>query len=264
MRDDLFSLEGKTIVVTGGSGQIGFELVRRLPAYGAKAVVGVRDCTRFERMIDELGRDFGELRPVAHPIDISDADSITAFFDVVAEEHGPIHGFVNNAWPRRHGMTPKFGEIEPQALYKDLCDHAGGYFLCAQAAAEYMKANRQGVIVNIGSLYGLVAPDFSIYDGTQMTSPGQYALIKGGIHSFTRYLSSFLAEYGIRVNCLSPGGILNEDIQDPIFIKAYEKHTPLKRMARPDDICGPIIFLLSDASKYMTGTVIPVDGGWSA
>jgi NAD(P)-dependent dehydrogenase (short-subunit alcohol dehydrogenase family) len=121
---------------------------------------------------------------------------------------------------------------------------------------------RYGNIVNIASIYGMLGPDFSIYEGTTMTMPAEYAAIKGAIISFTRYLATYLAPYNIRVNCLSPGGIFNE--QPETFVKKYNKRTPMGRMGNPEDIAGGVLFLLSDLSSYITGQNLVIDGGWSA
>ncbi|NLE26755.1 MAG: SDR family oxidoreductase, partial [Clostridiaceae bacterium] len=117
-------------------------------------------------------------------------------------------------------------------------------------------------IVNIASIYGMLGPDFSIYEGTTMTMPAEYAAIKGAIINFTRYLATYLASYNIRVNCLSPGGIFNE--QPASFVEKYKQRTPMGRMGNPEDIAGGVLFLLSNLSSYVTGQNLVIDGGWSA
>ncbi len=127
-------------------------------------------------------------------------------------------------------------------------------------ARKFVLVN--GVLINIGSHYGVLGPNFSIYEGTDMTMPAAYSLIKGGIVNFSRYLATYYASYNIRVNALCPGGVFNH--QDQAFIEKYKKLVPLNRMAQPEDMAGPVLFLCSDASAYMTGQVIMVDGGISA
>ena len=139
--------------------------------------------------------------------------------------------------------------------------HLNGYFLCCQQIAKQMKKQKSGSIINFSSIYGIVAPNFSIYDGANFTMPAAYSAIKGGIITFTRYLATYFAEYGIRANVICPGGIL--DNQNKNFIKNYEEKTPMKRMGKPEDIVGSVVFLASDASSYMTGVTIIVDGGWT-
>ena len=125
-----------------------------------------------------------------------------------------------------------------------------------------MKRQKKGSLINIASTYGINGPDFSIYEGTEMTMPAAYAVIKGGLVNFTKYLASYYAKHGVRVNALSPGGVF--DNQPESFVKNYNKKTPLGRMARPEDMVGAIVYLASDASSYVTGHNLVVDGGWSA
>jgi len=125
-----------------------------------------------------------------------------------------------------------------------------------------MKQNGGGSIINLASTYGVVAPDFSIYEGTAMTMPAAYSAIKGGIITFTKYLAIYYAPYKVRVNAISPGGVF--DNQDPSFVEHYGKRTPLGRMARPAEIVGGAVYLASDASSYVTGHNLMIDGGWTA
>jgi len=137
-----------------------------------------------------------------------------------------------------------------------------GYVMCCQNVLEEMKKNKGGVLINVGSHYGVLGPNFSIYEGTTMTMPAAYSLIKGGIVNFSRYLATYYARYNIRVNAICPGGVFNN--QPPKFVRKYKKLVPMNRMAEPVDIAGPILFLCSDAAKYITGQAIMVDGGLSA
>jgi len=189
---------------------------------------------------------------------------VQTFFDTVEESFGRVDALVNNAWPRTADWMSRFEDIPAESFYRNLCDHAGGFFLCCQRVARTMRRAGQGVIVNLGSIYGEVGPHFPIYEGTDMTCPAAYPFIKGGIHAFTRYLATYLAPDNIRVNCLSPGGVRNDAAQDPDFIRRYEAQTPLGRMAGPEDMIGPLVFLLSEASRYVTGQILFADGGWTA
>ena len=125
-----------------------------------------------------------------------------------------------------------------------------------------MKIQGSGSLINMSSIYGLIGPDFTIYDGTEMTMPAAYSAIKGGIVNFTRYLASYYGPYGIRLNCVSPGGIF--DNQKEIFVKQYEQKVPMRRMGIPEDIPPSVAFLLSDDAGYITGQNLMVDGGWTA
>jgi NAD(P)-dependent dehydrogenase (short-subunit alcohol dehydrogenase family) len=138
----------------------------------------------------------------------------------------------------------------------------GGYFFASRAAAEIMKRHHNGSIINFASIYGISAPDFGLYKGTSLTMPPAYSAIKGGIIAFTKYLATYYAPYGIRANVVSPGGV--ENGQPSAFVRRYSQKTPLGRMARPEDLVGAVIYLASDASSYVTGTNLVVDGGWTA
>jgi NAD(P)-dependent dehydrogenase (short-subunit alcohol dehydrogenase family) len=124
-----------------------------------------------------------------------------------------------------------------------------------------MKEQKKGSIVNISSIYGVVGPDFGVYEGTEMTLPAAYSAIKGGIINFSRYLAAYLGPNGVRVNCISPGGIF--DNQNPVFVENYNKKVPMKRMGLPIDISPAVTFLLSEEASYITGQNIAIDGGWT-
>ncbi|MFU8833174.1 MAG: SDR family oxidoreductase, partial [Wenzhouxiangella sp.] len=159
-----------------------------------------------------------------------------------------------------------YGRKFEDVSYEDFCEnvnlHLGGYFLMSQEISRIMVKQKQGVIVNIASIYGFMAPRFGLYENANFTSPVEYSAIKGGLLSLTKYLASYLGEHGIRVNAISPGGVHNN--QPESFVTEYCRKTLIgNRMAEPDDLAGALVFLLSDASRYMTGQNIVVDGGWS-
>jgi NAD(P)-dependent dehydrogenase (short-subunit alcohol dehydrogenase family) len=259
-----FSLENKLVILTGGTGLIGQEAVKQLPLYGAQVVVGVRDSAAFTKQMEDITYNQTVSPPVCYPLDIGREESIRAFFAKVFKDFGAVDILINNAFPRTADWQTKFEEVPAASLLKNLSDHAMGYFLCCQQAVTHMKSQQNGVILNIGSIYGEVGPHFNIYEGTSMTCPAAYSLIKGGIHTLTKYLATYLAPYHIRVNCLSPGGIRDENNQHPQFIRAYCRQTPWGRMGEPQDIIGPMIFLIAPASQYVTGMILFVDGGWTA
>ncbi len=259
----LFSLRDRRIVLTGGTGLIGTALLQALPGLGARLLVGARNASGFEQALRSIDLPPHAPRPGFAPLDLANPTSVDAFFLEAEKELGHVDVLINNAWPRDRARPARLEDVDPAALYGDLCAHAGGYFLCCRRAAEGMQERRAGVILNLGSIYGEVAPRFSIYEGTDVFAPAVYPLIKGGIHAFSKYLASYLAPFGIRVNCLAPGGIEDRSRQDPVFIGRYERHTPLGRMGRPQDFVGPVVFLVSDASCYVTGQVLFVDGGWT-
>jgi len=243
---DKFSLQDKIVVITGGSGLIGLSVIDALHAAGAK--VYNADIMKGETLNAEWIYT-----------DITDISSIKSCIDTIISNEKRIDVWINCAYPKTGDSSTKFEDIKYESWKKNIDMHLNGYFLCCQQIAEQMKKQHSGNIINFGSIYGIVAPDFSVYEGTDMTMPGAYSAIKGGIITFTKYLATYYAKYGIRVNCICPGGIFNN--QPKLFVEKYSKRTPLGRMGRPDEIIGSVIFLASDASSYITGHILMVDGG---
>lgn len=254
MYKELFSCKGKTAVVTGGAGLIGSKIVKALHEFGANVYIADIDKNKIGEIIKDVAVKFVYL-------DITSEDSIQKALTEVIKKSGKIDILVNCAYPRTKDWGVKFENIPFNSWKTNLDNHLGGYFLCCQKAAEQMKV-KGGAIINLSSIYGVVAPDFSIYEGTEMTMPAAYSAIKGGIISLTKYIATYYGGYNVRANTISPGGIF--DNQQESFVEKYTKKTPLKRMGAPDDIIGAVIFLASDASSYITGQNILIDGGWTA
>jgi len=180
----------------------------------------------------------------------------------IIDKEKKIDIWINCAYPRTDDWLEEFEDIKYESWKKNIDMHLNGYFLCCQQIVKQMKKQKNGSIINFSSIYGIVGPDHSIYKGTNKSMPAAYSAIKGGIITFTKYLSTYYAKHGIRVNAICPGGIYDQ--QPKVFVKKYEEKTPMKRMGKPEEIAGPVIFLASDASSYITGHVLVVDGGWTA
>ena len=193
--------------------------------------------------------------------DISDENSVKELLKNIKEEYKIIDGLVNTAYPRTEDWGKKEQLLNFESWKENLNLHLGGYYLMSINVAEIMKDQGCGSIINFGSIYGVSVPDFSIYEGTEMTTPIPYPSIKAGINLLTKYIASYYGLYNIRANVIAPGGVF--DNQPEKFIQNYIKKVPLRRMTNPDDIVGPVIFLLSDASAYITGQILMVDGGWT-
>lgn len=252
-----FDLTGKVALVTGGAGLIGHALCEALAEHGATVLVGEVAIEEARALADRLGAGVAAVE-----LDVTSDASVEAAIADVRDEYGRIDVLVNSAYPRNENYGQRYEEIRPTDFKENLDFHLIGYFRTAYHVSRVMMEERTtGSIVNVGSTYGVQAPDFSVYEGTDLTSPVEYSAIKGGIVNLTRYLASYLGSHGIRANTLSPGGVFDE--QDPEFVAAYERRTPLGRMAQPDDFKGPIVFLASDASRYVTGHNLLVDGGWT-
>ena len=250
---DLFSCRGKVAVVVGGAGLIGSEIVRGMNDFGAKVYIADINKKAVKRI---------KIKGVKSIyLDIASEDSIRKVLREIYNESKKIDVLINCAYPRTSDWSLKLEDVPFDSWKDNVNNHLGGYFLCSKVAADLMKKKAKGIIINFASIYGVVAPDFSIYKGTKMTMPIAYSAIKGGIITFSKYLATYYAKYNIRVNVISPGGVFNG--QDSAFLKKYAIKTPLNRMADPKDIVGAVIFLSSDASSYITGQNLIVDGGWS-
>lgn len=244
----MFSIKGKVIVVTGGNGLLGRQMVSSFRGEGA--IVVAADICFHDQGQDDL------------IMDITSEDSVKEGILYIAEKYHRIDGWVNNAYPRTKDWGNKLEDI-PFASWRTNVDmHLNGYFLCCQLALEQMRKQNFGSLINMSSIYGLVGPDFTVYEGTEMTMPAAYSAIKGGLNNLTRYLAAYYGPYQVRVNTVSPGGIF--DNQPEIFVENYNKKVPLKRMGEPKDIVAALHYLLADESSYVTGHNLIIDGGWTS
>lgn len=253
-------LKNKIIVVTGGAGLLGRSFVRAVAEHGGIAVVADINAEDAARVVEEIASSYPG-RVEASPLDITDKDSVSALIAGIVKSHGRIDAVVNNAYPRNSHYGRKLEDV----TYKDFCEnvnlHLGGYFLVAQQFCLFFRNQGGGNIVNMASIYGTTAPRFEIYEGTSMTMPVEYASIKAAIIQLTRYFAQYFKADRIRINSLSPGGIL--DKQPESFLKAYNAQCGVKGMLDPNDIVGALLFLLSDASEHMTGQNVIIDDGFT-
>lgn len=251
---ELFRLGGQTALVTGGAGFYGRPIARALAQAGAKVIVASRSIERCTAYAAELSAE--GLECAAESFDMGDAGSISDLVARLTEAHGGVDILINNAL---HRMPTHYDEATPDQWAEGLRANITGIHLCTQQFSVGMRARKRGAIVNVASIYGVVAPHFGVYDGMAFSSPPDYAFTKGGLIAYTRYCASLFAPDGVRVNCVSPGGYYSG--QDPTFVARYNARVPLGRMAEDADIAGPVVFLASDAARYVTGTNLLVDGG---
>ena len=264
---DMFSLKDKVAVVTGALGLLGRNHCIALCEAGASVVVAdmhEQKCTDFATKYLE--------NSIGVYLDVTRKESILELMNIVLQKYGRIDILVNNAAindmfedPKAATDQSKF-ENYPLELWQQSIDvNLTGVFLCSQVIGPQMVEQKNGSIINIASTYGVTAPDQSIYidqQGSQsFFKPPAYSVTKGGVIILTKYLAAYWGTTGVRVNTLTPGGIKNA--QNDFFIKNYSSKTPLGRMAEPTDYQGAIVFLASDASAYMTGANLIVDGGWT-
>jgi NAD(P)-dependent dehydrogenase (short-subunit alcohol dehydrogenase family) len=265
-----FSLAGRVAVVTGAAGLLGRSHCDALAAAGARVVAADLDGEACAALAAELAeRHAGD--GLGWGVDVAAPASVAALKDAVLERYGRIDVLVNNAavndkveGPR--GEPLRFEDYPLPLWERSLRVNLTGVFLCSQSLGAEMARRGSGSIVNIASTYGVVAPDQSLYraaDGTQtFYKSAAYPTTKGGVIAFTRFLAAYWGRAGVRVNALSPGGV--ENGQDPAFVSRYAERTPLGSMARVTDYAGALLFLASDASAYMTGANLVVDGGFTA
>ena len=244
-------------VVTGGGGLYGRPISTALAEAGAHVVIASRDQKRREQIAAEL-RDSG-CKASAAPLDLGDEASIRGLKDHLKSTFGQVDVLVNGSVHRQGLDTARTTSADWQATSRI---NSLGLFLITKACIELMLPRSSGSIINIASIYGVVGPDFPIYGSTGMTSPAFYSYDKGGMIAFTRYLACEYGPRGIRVNAISPGGLFDDQPEE--FVRNYTARTPLGRMASTDDIKGAVVFLASDASAFVTGVNLMVDGGWTA
>jgi NAD(P)-dependent dehydrogenase (short-subunit alcohol dehydrogenase family) len=267
---DLFSLDGRVIVITGGLGQLGMEFARAVMERGGKvALLDLID----EKSADKRMAVFGNGLMVRYfRVDVSDAESVRSGLARIKREWGTPWGLVNNAGldspPDASAVDNGPFENFPESAWDRVMDvNLKGVFTCCKIIGGAMAEEGRGAIVNIASIYGVVSPDQRIYEyrrkrGEEFYKPVAYCVSKGALPNLTRYLATYWAGRNVRVNCLSFGGVFNE--QDKEFLDAYCARVPMGRMAHPDEYNGAVVFLLSDASSYMTGSNIVIDGGLTA
>lgn len=257
----LLSLKGKTAVVTGGAGYLGATISETLAELGANIVLASRDQTKCQKKCEEILRlTDGSVQAVALELDVLKKDSVAELITKIHDHFEAIDILVNNAWS---GKKNSWESITDEDWEYDIDMSLNSVFRLVKAAFPDLQTAR-GVILNIASMYGHVAPDYRIYDGKQFANPPSYGAAKAGVIQFTKYLSSFLSPHGIRVNALSPGAFPHPPTQmHEEFMQRLAAKNPMNRIGQPDDLKGAIALLCSDAGSYITGQNLCVDGGWA-
>jgi NAD(P)-dependent dehydrogenase (short-subunit alcohol dehydrogenase family) len=265
---ELFSLNGKTAIVTGALGLIGRKHCEALAQAGANVVVADLNGKQAQQFATGLGEQHTGIS-----VDVTSKDSLNAALETIQSKYESIDILVNNAAindmfenPELAAEQSAFENYPLSSFQKSLDVNVTGVFLCSQVFGTVMAGQGSGSIINVASTYGMVGPDQTIYRtqcGEQkFYKSAVYPVTKGAVINFTRFLAAYWGNKGVRVNTLSPGGV--ENSQDEYFIQNYSAKTLLGRMAQSSDYQGALIFLASDASAYMTGANLVVDGGWTA
>lgn len=270
----LFSLEGRVAVLTGGSGFLGRTMARTLLENGARVIMLGGRSSRLKPYVTELSQEFGPHLVSALPLDMSRVSLLRTALDRIARENPKIDILINNAhiMTTRSGFNVRNGTLERTDYDQLMGNLEGGVFWPALAVQRLGNAikKQKGTIINISSMYSIVAPSPRLYKGKKFINPPGYSIAKAGMMAFTRYVASFWGPYGVRCNAIVPGPFSNTEYAGPnsvgkkdAFLKRLCERTALGRVGRPMDLAGALIFLASDASSYVTGHALVVDGGWT-
>ncbi len=253
----LFDLTGKVALVAGGAGKYGQPITEGLAEAGATVIIASRN----EEKCRKVAEDFQakELRVFGMHLDQSEENSAQQLLKRIRKDFKTPEILVNNAVWR---PMKNFYHSDVSLWDESMAVNARGLFIMCRVFGDAMAEERRGSIINIASVYGVVAPDMKIYEGTNMGTEPDYPYTKGGMIMYTKYLASYYGKFGVRVNCISPGGLFAN--QPEPFLSRYVAKTLLGRMAEYHDIKGPVVFLASDASSYVTGINLIVDGGFTA
>ncbi|MEW5693019.1 MAG: SDR family oxidoreductase [Candidatus Hydrogenedentota bacterium] len=258
--EKLFNLEKKRVLITGAAGQIGKALVGTFLECGAIVLAADLDIKNLKKNLKNLTNTYDTL--FLYTVDIRKKESVSKMFGKIFREHRKLDVLINNAGAST--FEPFLERSEKRFNWVMDVNLKGTFFCIQKYARELIKSRTRGVIVNIGSIYGVISPDYRIYTDCKRKNSEVYGATKAAIIQMTRYYAVHLSRYGIRVNCVSPGGVFNpQNPQGKDFVKKYSYRCPLGRMAMTDDIVGGVLYLSSDASQYVTGQNLIIDGGMS-
>lgn len=257
--EELFDLRGKVAVVTGGAGHLGTAMSEALAAAGAHVVIASRSLEKCAVLADRLS---GQTTCAALPCDVSEEGSIRSMIDEAAAKWGRLDILVNNAYG---GPNPDIPDMRAEDFATALRNGVTSYFVAAQQSRLRMLESGGGSIINIASMYGMVASYPHVYEGIPFNSPANYHAVKGGVIHLTHHLAAYWAKEGIRVNAISPGAFPAPRVSSasPEFMDRLREKIPMGRLGEPKEMQGAVLFLASDASSYVTGHNLVIDGGWT-
>tara|TARA_B100000900_G_scaffold182903_1_gene155177 strand:+ start:104 stop:925 length:822 start_codon:yes stop_codon:yes gene_type:complete len=264
-----FTLNGKTAFVIGAAGLIGSEVAKAFYDLGAQVILLDLNERLLKSTFKRIKKSSKKNKIFFERFDCSEFDLLDNKLLNLKEEYGNPDIFINCSYPRtRDWARNSFEKVSLSSYKKNIDIHLNSHIWLARLSAELMKGKRSGSIIQLGSIYGVQAQDMSVYEGTNMKENMTYSVIKGGITNFTRQMASFYGKYNLRVNTLVPGSlkghVAGKNVEQDInFINNFSKRVPLRRLGKPNEVASVAAFLASDASSYITGATILVDGGWS-
>ncbi|HMS63852.1 MAG TPA: SDR family oxidoreductase [Ignavibacteria bacterium] len=258
---DKFSLNGKAIIISGGMGLIGRAFAEACAQFGANVVIADIEKMDPAEHAENLNKRFGR-KMLGVAINVSDRKDVENLKNKCIENFGRIDGLVNCHQNKTAKFFAKFEEYEDEDWDAVVETNLKGTYLTCQIIGSYMAAQGSGSIVNMPSTYSVVAPNQNLYTGTSLGCPAAYSASKGGVMALSQYLSTYWADKGVRVNQITPHGVWNN--HEKKFEENFSRFSPMKRMSYNHEVANALVFLLSDASSYVTGDNIRVDGGWTA
>ena len=259
---NIFDLTGKVVIVTGGAGHLGHAMSEALLAYGATVYILGQNLAKNEQLAAMLNEKYQTARAKSMAFNIDDTDLIGTAFNAINKCEGHIDVLVNNA---AYAKIVSLDNCNNEDWAKGIEGTINATARVTRAALPYMQIQKSGSIINIGSMYGMVAPDMRIYGTSGQNNPASYGAGKAAIIQLTKYIASVYGAAGIRANAVSPGPFPNPDVQkNKEFTQNLASKNPMNRIGEPRDLMGIIVYLASDASSYTNGQNIAVDGGWTA
>tara|TARA_B100000780_G_C20977565_1_gene390490 strand:- start:77 stop:847 length:771 start_codon:yes stop_codon:yes gene_type:complete len=254
-------IDNQIIFIIGGLGLLGKAFSECVVENGGELIIGELETKENIQRFNDLKQELNSNKIQFISFDISSESSVKNAFKTLFESHPQVDAVVNASYPRNKNFGNDFLDVDIKDFNENINLHLGGYFLTSQIAIKHFLKQGSGNLINIASIYGVIAPKFEIYKSTELTSPVEYSAIKSGIIHLNKYFSKYLKGKNIRVNCISPGGIINN--HSDIFKKNYSMHTLNKGMLDSSDLTGTLIYLLSDMSKFINGQNIIIDDGFT-